>query len=223
LGELQGRVCMCLRAQRSTAHWCLQWNGLAFVSLLDRESERTRLCSLHRVEFEESSWMVNLSHWSVLSHTESWKRRYRRTTSLVEHHLITALLLLRGDDISSTRVGAHDSDSDMSVAVPERPSIRLCPSSSHRQARPSQHPWSQVGYPSVNGRASGPTSPLTNITLAKTSASNPPRDDGRVCRPAPTPGIHGHALCAVTSARETSLLLYAKLASHCHVVQDCST
>jgi hypothetical protein len=218
---------MCLRAQRSAAHWCLQWKGLAFVCLLDRESESTRLCSLYRVEFEERSWMVDLSHWSVLSHTESWKRRYCRTTSLVEHHLITALLLLRGDDISSTRVGAHDIDSDMSVAVPTRPSIRLCPSSSHRQARPSQHPSRRsairLGTAEQAVLESPATSPLANITLAKTSASNPSRDDGRVCRPAPTPGIHGHALCAVTSARETSLLLYAKLASHCHVVQDCST
>lgn len=73
----------------------------------------------------------------------------------------------------------------------------------------------------TNGRS---TSPLANITLHHSSKNSRAQSFSR-CWSCSSPDAAGHALCAVTSARESRLYcsgLHAKLASHCHVVQECS-
>ena len=119
----------------------------------------------------------------------------------------------------------------MCVAVPMMPSSdQTFPKqhSAHRQARPSQDPGCKLVIRRVRTagrRHLSPTS-LYISSLAKTSAHNPSRDARRIC-----PRVvrcRRPALCAVTSARESRVYSsglhaeHAKLASHCHVVQECS-
>jgi len=112
----------------------------------------------------------------------------------------------------------------MSVAVPSRgmrsdflqAALKSSPTSA-----PKSRSWSQVGYPCANGRS---TSPLANITLHHSSKNTRAQSFSRCCSSS-SPDAAGHALCAVTSARESRLYcsgLHAELASHCHVVQECS-
>ena len=119
----------------------------------------------------------------------------------------------------------------MSVAVPSMPSSdQTFPKqhSAHRQARPSQDPGRKLVIRRVRTagrRHLSPTSLCT--TLAKTSA--------RAILLAMlvvfvqgSPDAADPALCAVTSARESRLYCsgvdctQSSLASHCHVVQECS-
>ena len=118
----------------------------------------------------------------------------------------------------------------MSVAVPRMPSSdQTFPKqhSAHRQARPSQDPGRKLVIRRVRTAGRRHLSPTSLYTsLAKPSARNPSRDAGRVSPRVKSSDAAGHALCAVTSARESRLYcsggLHAKLASHCHVVQECS-